>query len=146
MAAAIGSERTGIRLSPHGQANDMRPDPDPMATYGYLAEELQKLGLVYLHLYDQSTSWIHDPDDALLRLIRAKFTNALMLCGGFTGKKGEAALATGSGDLVAIGKPFISNPDLVSRLRQGVETAPWDSKTFYLGGHSGYLDYPTFSA
>ncbi len=146
VAAAVGRERTGIRLSPHGQANDMRPDPEPMATYGYLAEELQKLGLVYLHLYDQSTSWIHDPDDALLRLIRAKFTNALMLCGGFTGKKAEAALAAGSGDLIAIGKPFISNPDLVARLRQGVETAPWDSKTFYVGGHGGYLDYPSFSA
>lgn len=146
VAAAIGAGRTGIRLSPLGQANDMRPDPEPMTTYGYLAEELQKIGLVYLHLYDQSTSWIHDPDDALLRLIRAKFTNALMLCGGFTGKKAEAALAAGSGDLIAFGKPFISNPDLVSRLRQGVELAPWDSKTFYLGGHGGYLDYPTFSA
>lgn len=146
VAAAVGRERTGIRLSPHGQANDMRPDPEPMATYGYLAEELQKLGLVYLHLYDQSTSWIHDPDDALLRLIRAKFTNALMLCGGFDGAKAEAALAAGSGDLIAIGKPFISNPDLVARLRQGVETAPWDSKTFYVGGHGGYLDYPSFSA
>jgi N-ethylmaleimide reductase len=146
VAAAIGAGRTGIRLSPLGQANDMRPDPEPMTTYGYLAEELQKIGLVYLHLYDQSTSWIHDPDDALLRQIRAKFTNALMLCGGFTGKKAEAALAAGSGDLIAFGKPFISNPDLVSRLRQGVELAPWDSKTFYLGGHGGYLDYPTFSA
>lgn len=146
VAAAVGRERTGIRLSPHGQANDMRPDPEPMATYGYLAEELQKLGLVYLHLYDQSTSWIHDADDALLRLIRAKFTNALMLCGGFDGAKAEAALAAGSGDLIAIGKPFISNPDLVARLRQGVETAPWDSKTFYVGGHGGYLDYPSFSA
>ncbi|BBO19851.1 MAG: alkene reductase [Rhodocyclaceae bacterium] len=146
VAAAVGRERTGIRLSPHGQANDMRPDPEPMATYGYLAEELQKLGLAYLHLYDQSTSWIHDADDALLRLIRAKFTNALMLCGGFDGAKAEAALAAGSGDLIAIGKPFISNPDLVARLRQGVETAPWDSKTFYVGGHGGYLDYPSFSA
>jgi len=146
VAAAVGRERTGIRLSPHGQANDMRPDPEPMATYGYLAEELQKLGLVYLHLYDQSTSWIHDPANALLRLIRAKFTNALMLCGGFDGAKAEAALAAGSGDLIAIGKPFISNPDLVARLRQGVETAPWDSKTFYVGGHGGYLDYPSFSA
>ncbi len=146
VAAAIGKERVGIRLSPHGQANDMKPDPEPMATYGYLAAELQKIGLVYVHLYDQSASWIHDPADELLRLIRAKFTNALMLCGGFTGEKAEAALAAGSGDLVAIGKPFISNPDLVSRLRQGVEIAPWDSKTFYLGGHSGYLDYPSFSA
>ncbi|MCQ3925505.1 MAG: hypothetical protein DPW12_15295 [Rhodocyclaceae bacterium] len=55
-------------------------------------------------------------------------------------------MAAGSGDLIAIGKPFISNPDLVARLRQGVETAPWDSKTFYVGGHGGYLDYPSFSA
>ncbi len=144
-AAAIGNERVGIRLSPHGQANDMRPDPEPMLTYGYLAAELQKLGLAYLHLYDQSASWIHDPDNELLRLIRDKFSHALMLCGGFTGKKAEAALATGSGNLIALGKPFISNPDLVARLRQGVEIAPWDSKTFYAGGHSGYLDYPAFS-
>ena len=146
VAAAVGRERTGIRLSPHGQANDMKPDPEPMATYGYLAEELQKIGLAYVHLYDQSMSWIHDPANALLRLVRAKFANALMLCGGFDGAKAEAALAAGSGDLIAIGKPFISNPDLVSRLRQGVEVAPWDSKTFYVGGHSGYLDYPAFSA
>jgi N-ethylmaleimide reductase len=90
-------------------------------------------------------SWVHDPASELLRMLRAKFANALMLCGGFTGEKAEAALAAGSGDLIAIGKPFISNPDLVSRLRQGVEIAPWDSKSFYLGGHSGYLDYPTFS-
>ncbi|MDR2240377.1 MAG: alkene reductase [Zoogloeaceae bacterium] len=145
VTAAIGAGRTGIRLSPLGQASDMQPDPEPMATYGYLAEELQKLRLVYLHLYDQSTSWIHDPTNALLRLIRAKFTNALMLCGGFDGAKAEAALAAGSGDLIAIGKPFISNPDLVSRLRRGVDIAAWDNKTFYAGGHSGYLDYPAFS-
>ena len=146
VAAAIGPVCTGIRLSPHGQANDMKPDPQPMVTYGYLAGELQKIGLAYLHLYDQSTSWIHDPSNELLRMIRAGFSNALMLCGGFDRAKAEAALAAGSGDLIAIGKPFISNPDLVERLRQGVEIAPWDSKSFYLGGHGGYLDYPNFSA
>ena len=145
VAAAVGPERVGIRLSPLGQANDMKPDPEPMTTYAYLAGELQKIGLVYLHLYDQSMSWVHDPASALLKMLRATFTHALMLCGGFDAAKSEAALAAGSGDLIAIGKPFISNPDLVLRLRQGVEIAPWDSKTFYLGGHSGYLDYPTFS-
>jgi len=146
VAAAIGPARTGIRLSPFGQANDMKPDPEPMTTYGYLAEELQKLGLVYLHLYDQSMTWVHDPASALLRLIRAKFTHALMLCGGFDRAKAEAALAAGSGDLIAIGKPFISNPDLISRLRQGAEIAPWDGKTFYGGGNTGYLDYPALAA
>ena len=146
VAAAVGPGRAGIRLSPLGQANDLQPDPEPMATYGYLAEELQKLGLAYLHLYDQSTSWIHDPSNELLQLIRAKFTNALILCGGFDGARAEAALAAGSGDLVAIGKPFISNPDLVGRLRRGAELAPYDSKTFYTGGRDGYLDYPGLSA
>ena len=146
VAAAVGADRVGMRLSPHGQANDMKPDPDPMNTYGYLARELDKLGLAYLHVYDQSTTWIHEPDNELLKLLRTAFSRALMLCGGFDGAKAGAALAAGSGDLIAFGKPFISNPDLVERLRTGVELATWDSKTFYFGGVSGYLDYPTFAA
>ena len=135
-----------MRLSPFGQANDMQPDPDPLNTYGYLARELDRLGLAYLHVYDQTMTWIHEADNELLRNLRRDFSRTLMLCGGFDGARAEAALVAGSGDLIAFGKPFISNPDLVERLRTGVELAPWDSKVFYFGGISGYLDYPTFSA
>ena len=146
VAAAIGADRVGMRISPFGQANDMKPDPDPLNTYGYLARQFDRLGLVYLHAYDQSATWIHEADSELLKLLRARYSRALMLCGGFDGAKAEAALAAGAGDLIAFGKPFISNPDLVERLRTGVELATWDSKTFYFGGVSGYLDYPTFAA
>jgi N-ethylmaleimide reductase len=146
VAAAVGAARVGMRLSPYGQANDMQPDPDPMNTYAYLARELDAIGLVYLHVYDQSTTWIHEADNDLLRQLRRDFSRTLMLCGGFTGARAEAALAAGTSDLIAFGKPFISNPDLVERLRTGVEPASWDSKIFYFGGISGYLDYPTFSA
>jgi N-ethylmaleimide reductase len=133
VAAAIGAQRVGMRISPLGQANDMKPDPDPIQTYGYLARELDAVGIAYLHVNDQSATWIHEVDNDLLRVLRKDFSRAL-------------TLAAGCADLIAFGKPFISNPDLVERMRTGVEIAPWDSKTFYLGGISGYLDYPTFAA
>ena len=60
VADTIGGTRVGVRLSPLGTAHEMRPDPDPLSTFGYLARALDRLGIVYLHLYDQSESWIHD--------------------------------------------------------------------------------------
>lgn len=146
ISAAVGPERTGVRLSPLGQANDMLLDPEPLETYGYLARELAKLRIGYLHLNDQSSSWIHDPADPLLSHLRASFPQTLILCGGFTAEGAEAALQAGTGDLIAFGKPYISNPDLVERLQAGFELAPYDTKTFYKGGASGYVDYPPFTA
>lgn len=145
VAAAIGAERVGVRLSPLGQANDMQPDPEPAATYGELVGALSAIGIVYLHIYEQSGSWIHDPENPLLRLIRASFAGTLMLCGGFDRDKGEAALAAGSGDLIAIGKAFIANPDLVSRMRARHPLARFDSASFYAGQEKGYIDYPVFA-
>ena len=121
----------------------MRPDPDPLSTFGYLARTLDRLGIGYLHLYDQSESWIHDRQSDLLQHLRACFPSTIVLCGGFDGQRAEAALQTDRGDLVAFGKHFISNPDLVQRLRLGAPLAPWDSKTIYKGGPRGYTDYPT---
>jgi N-ethylmaleimide reductase len=142
----VGSERVGVRLSPLGTANGMQVDPEPYRTYGYLAGELDRLGIGYLHLYDQSASWIHNSADPLLRCLRERFSRTLILCGGFTAERAEAALQVGSGDLIAFGKLYISNPDLVERLRGGFELAPYDTKTFYKGGASGYVDYPPFAA
>ena len=146
VSGAVGPARVGVRLSPLGTANDMRSDPDPLNTYGYLARELDHLGIAYLHLNDQSAGWVHAATDPLLCHLRACFSRALILCGGFDGARAEAALQAGSGDLIAFGKPYISNPDLVERLRGGFELAPYDTKTFYTGGASGYLDYPPFTA
>lgn len=146
VSAAVGATRVGVRLSPLGTANGMQADPTPFDTYGYLVQELDRLGIGYLHIYDQTTTWIHVPDDPLLRHLRTGFSRALILCGGFTAERAEAALKAGSGDLIAFGKWYISNPDLAERLRGGFELAPYDTRTFYTGGATGYVDYPPFAA
>ena len=142
---AIGPGRTGVRLSPMGRSNDMLADPQPEITYGYLAEQLNLLGTAYLHLNDQDGHWIHDADSPLLRRLRESFKRTLILCGGFDGARAEAALKANCGDLIAFGKPFISNPDLVDRLCKGHELTPYDQKTFYQSGSAGYVDYPALS-
>jgi len=149
VVAAIGAERVGIRLSPWGMGagNDLLHYPEIDETYAYLAEELQKLGLVYLHLVDHSSMGAPTVPAATVAAVRAKFTNTLILSGGYqTLEQIEKALA-GAADLVAIGRPFISNPDLVERLKNGVALAPYDPATFYAPGPDGfaqgYTDYPS---
>lgn len=135
--------RVIVRQSPLGVNNDMQPDPYPDETYPWLAAELQAREIGFLHLFDQSFSWIHHADDELLPAIRAAFKGGLIACGGFDSvEKIEAVLARGA-DLVAIGRPFIANPDLVHRLRKGIPLQHWDISTFYAGGARGYTDYPT---
>lgn len=146
VADTIGKARVGVRISPLGTAHEMRVDPAPLFTYGYLACQLDRFGIGYLHVYDQSASWVHDPQSDLLLHLRACFSKTLILCGGFDRGRAEAALAADCGDLIAFGKPFIANPDLVERLRIGAALAPWNSATIYKGGARGYIDYPTREA
>jgi N-ethylmaleimide reductase len=77
-------------------------------------------------------------------LFRRAYRGTLMLAGGFLKDNGQATIDAGAADLIAIGKPFISNPDLVERLRNGWPLADWDRATFYDGGRHGYIDYPAF--
>ncbi|MBC8081914.1 MAG: alkene reductase, partial [Hymenobacter sp.] len=147
---AIGAERTGIRLSPWGMASDMAHYPEIDETYAYLAEELQKLNLVYLHLVDHESMGAPAVPAKTVAAVREKFTNTLILSGGYnTADEVEAALQSGRADLVAIGRPFISNPDLVERLAKKAELAPYDQATFYAPGpegfHQGYTDYPALA-
>lgn len=138
--------RIAVRQSPYGTFNDMLPDPEPLVTYPWLAAELDKRGIGFLHVFDQSASWIHDPADPLLPALRAAYRGALIACGGFDREKSEALLARGHADLVAIGRPFISNPDLVARMRGNLPVAPWDMASFYTGGEKGYTDYPALAS
>lgn len=142
VAAAIGAQRVGVRLSPLGIANDMRLDPEPDTTYPYLARELDRQGIGYLHLSDQDSSWIHRAHDPLLQRLRHLFPRTLILCGGFDEERAERALHAHTGDLIAFGRPFVSNPDLVERLHERRPLAPYDPRTFYRDGATGYVDYP----
>jgi N-ethylmaleimide reductase len=147
VAEAIGAERTGIRLSPWGPFNDMQSYPEIDETYAYLAEELQKIGVVYLHLVDHSSMGAPAVPAETVAAIRQKFTNTLILSGGYTTLAAiDEALESGRADLIAIGRPFIANPDLVERLRTGTPLAEADQATFYAPGPNGfadgYTDYP----
>jgi len=143
---AIGGERTGIRLSPFGRYNEMPAFDDEAETYLALASELSKRGIAYLHISDQ-TRWIDDvaiPAN-FLQAIRNAFGGPLILAGGYCRDNGQAAIDAGEADLIAMGKPFIANPDLIERLRNDWPLNAWDEKTFYTAGARGYTDYGVYA-
>ena len=144
--SAIGKDKVGIRLSPYGAFNATGAFADVEAQFLQLARELSSIGLLYLHLVDHSAMGAPPvPADFKARL-RAAFSGLFIVSGGFDRTTAEAALAEKRGDLVAFGRPFLSNPDLVERLRDGAPLAAPDMATFYTPGPKGYTDYPTLAA
>jgi N-ethylmaleimide reductase len=141
---AIGAGRTGIRLSPVTPANDAGPDSDPAALYGHVAAELGKLGLAYLHVVEGSTGGPRDYapfDFAALRALAGG--TPWMVNNGYTRDMAETAVASGSADVIAFGRPFIANPDLGLKLRRQLDWNKLDRATLYGGGAAGYTDYPS---
>lgn len=137
--AAIGADRVGVRLSPGGVFNDIH-DPDAPTTYAYLAAELAKRNLAYLHLFDTR------PGFDVAALMRAHYKGTLILNGGYDRARAEADIASGLGDLVAFGVPFLANPDLPARLAQGAALNAPDKDSFYGGSAKGYTDYAALAA
>ncbi|MEI8006678.1 MAG: alkene reductase [Bacteroidota bacterium] len=143
----IGSRKTGIRVSPYGVASDMPLYPEIDATYNYLSDQLNKLGLVYIHLVDHSSMGSPVVPVKLKNLIRANFKNSIMLSGGYDKDRAEKDIQSGLCELVAFGRPFINNPDLVERLNKN-----WPLSTelkmdlFYSADEKGYTDYPFYKA
>lgn len=144
--ARIGGARVGIRISPYGVFNDMKPDAQMDELYTTLAAELSSLGLVYIHVVDHSSMGAPTISPAVKHAIRTHFKGAYMLSGGYDGAKAEADLSSGQGELVAFGRPYIANPDLVERLKNGQPMAQPDPNTFYTPGEKGYTDYPALPA
>ena len=143
VAAAIGGERVGIRLSPAGGNGGMQPDADTANVYLQLMKELKAAGLVYVHVVDHSAIGSPKLDEALFKGMREAFGGTFIVVGNFDAARAEAALESKRGELTAFGRPFISNPDLVSKLKSGAELRRYDMKTFYTPGPVGYTDYPT---
>jgi N-ethylmaleimide reductase len=139
---AIGKEKVGIRLSPFGVFNDM-PVYDAMeADYTSLAQRINDAGLVYVHLVDHSPMGAPAVPDAIKSVFRRLFKRTLILSGGYDAGRAERDLAAGRCDLVAVGRPFIANPDLVKRWKTGAAVNEVDMATFYTPGPKGYTDYP----
>lgn len=145
VALAIGKEKTGIRLSPYGTASDMPHYAEIDATYKYLAEELNKLNIAYIHLVDHSAMGAPEVPLKIKQTIRSYFKNTIILCGGYDKTKAENDLETGLSDLIAFGRPFINNPDLVERMVNN-----WPLSTdlkmdlFYSADEKGYTDYSVY--
>lgn len=140
---AIGAERVGIRLSPDGVFNGIQPYPAEQALY--LAEKLNELGIGYLHLVDHGPMGAPQVNAETVSGIRTAFKGTLILSGGYDVARAEEVLQSGKADLVAFGRPFLANPDLVERLRQGAALNPIDFGTFYTPGEKGFTDYPTLA-
>jgi len=143
----VGSERVGLRLSPVTPANDIADD-DPQALFGHVAKQLAPLQLAYLHLIEGATAGPREVEDrpfdyaAMRRAWRdAGATGAWMVNNGYDKAMAEQALASGA-DLVAFGRLYIANPDLVERLRSGAPLNAVEKATLYGGGAEGYTDYP----
>jgi N-ethylmaleimide reductase len=141
-AHAIGGERVGIRLSPYGVFNGTGAFPEVEAQYLALAHSLASAELLYIHLVDHAAMGAPPvPADFKLKL-RSAFDGLFIVSGGFNHTTAEHALTQGLGDLVAFGRPFLANPDLVARMRQGAALNAPDMATFYVPGEKGYTDYP----
>jgi len=144
MADAIGKDRVGIRLSPYGVASGMSPYPEVDATYLLLAREFSKLGIAYVHVVDHSALGAPPVPPAIKQTIRDNFEGTYIAAGGFDRASAEGVLESKAADLVAFGRPFLANPDLVSRLENGWELANADMSKAYTPGPQGYIDYPAY--
>jgi len=150
VVTAIGAERVGIRISPYGLFNDMSGTYTGIADqYVSLAAELGKFGLCYIHLVDHSAMGAPKPEPSTVGAICREFRGAgggsVILSGGYDRERAEADLESGAADLVAYGRPFIANPDLVERLRINAPLNSADQATFYSSGSAGYTDYPGYT-
>ena len=141
VANAIGKDKVGIRLSPFGAFNEMSSDDTTEDQYTKLAASLKKVGIVYIHIVDHSSMGSPAVPQSVKDGIRNAFGGNIILSGGYDAERAEADLEAGKGELVAFGRPFISNPDLIEKIQSGEELVTPDSTTFYTTGEKGYTDY-----
>jgi N-ethylmaleimide reductase len=145
VTAEAGAERTGIRISPVTPSNDIS-DSNPQPLFDYIVDHLNALKLVYIHVIEGATGGPRDvaPFDYLA--LRKRFKGAYVANNGYDFDLANKVIAAGEADLIAFGKLFIANPDLVERLKRGAPLNAPDKATFYGGDAKGYTDYPALEA
>lgn len=144
VAKEIGPERTGIRISPVSPANGISSS-DPQAQYDYIVDQLDALGVAYIHVVEGATGGPRDVAPFDYGSLRRRFSKTYIANNGYDLELATSQLAGGNADLFAFGKPFIANPDLVARLQGGAPLNQIDPATIYGGGAAGYTDYPTLA-
>ena len=145
VVSVFGANRVGVRLAPNGIYNDMG-STDYREQFTYVARKLNELDLAYLHVFDRPVFGFHDHGEPMtLAEFRKLFDGPIMGNGGYTGETAAAAIAAGEADLIAFGRPYIGNPDLVERIRNGWPLADAPMETWYARtGAAGYADFPAY--
>jgi N-ethylmaleimide reductase len=143
---AIGFDRVGVRISPRGTFNDMAIYPEIDADYRYIAEKLSELRVIYLHVLDHSATGVNELSAEVRDGLRKTFQGTYIAAGGYDASTAQTEIASEYAQLVAIGRPFIANPDLVERYRAGLPLNEADGATIYGVDEKGYSDYPAYSA
>ena len=145
VTSEVGAARTGIRISPINEVNDL-VDSDPAAVFFPLVRELDRFRLAYVHVIEGITQGPRDNMPFDFAGLRRLFDGPWMVNNGYTRDMAATALESGYADLVAFGRPFIANPDLVERFRKNAPLNELDRDTLFGGDARGYTDYPTLSA
>ena len=147
LISVFGAHRVGVRISPSGEWGGVS-DSNPEATFGYLAKELDKLGIAYLHVIEpriKGDSTLHEDQAAVASAyIRKSFKGTIIAAGGFDREQAEAIINRGDADIVAFGRYFSSNPDLPERLKNGYPLAPYVRDAFWGGTEQHYNDFPAY--
>lgn len=148
MKEVVPEEKIGARFNPscHGIFG-MEVDKDTIPTFEYIINKLNDYNLAYVHLSEPFTDVTEVPFAVteIAKHFRPLYNGTLIINAGFDQEKGNKVIESGLADMVAFGKPYISNPDLVARFEQNLTLADWDESTFYTAGKEGYTDYPTTS-
>ena len=143
VASVAGADRTGVRLSPNGDTQGV-DDSDPEAVFVPASKALSEIGIAFLELREPGPDGTFGRTDVpkLSPVIREAFTGPLVLNSDYVGGNAQGALDSGIADAISFGRPFIANPDLPARLRDGASLAKDDARSWYSQGPEGYVDYP----
>ena len=142
-----GRDRVAVRIAPSGSWNGMS-DSNPQALFAYVAEQLNRFGLAYLHIIEPRVKGnvviAEGQAPVAAEKLRKIFKGRIIAAGGFEPDTAEAVIAKGDADAVAFGRHFVANPDLPKRIKLGAPLNPYDRNTFYTFDARGYIDYPLY--
>lgn len=145
VTASVDAGRVGLRVSPTSERKGMA-DSDPGALTEAIGRLAQELGLAYIHLIEPIAAGFMDvPDNPVMDRLRATYQGAIIQNGGFDAEKGAEFITRGDADAISYGRPFMANPDLVTRFREGLPLAEVDFDYAYVGEEKGYTDYPAYA-